>query len=183
MTTSTSEQPWRRGFWALIVTQFQGAFSDNALKTLVTFIGLSIGAVGRANTEPLVPLVGGAVLASVHSVLDGGRLSRRPLQQTHGHHRREGVRDRASCSSRWRASWRTYLLMALARVFLMGTHSAFFGPSKYGSCRNCLPEKRLSWGNGILELGTFLAIILGTAAGGLLFSRFKEPPGDCRRWC
>ena len=36
-----SNQTSLRGFWALIVTQFQGAFSDNALKTLVTFIGLA----------------------------------------------------------------------------------------------------------------------------------------------
>ena len=36
-----------------------------------------------------------------------------------------------------------------------------------------MPEKRLSWGNGILELGTFLAIVLGAAAGGILFSTFK----------
>ena len=35
-------QPPLRGFWSLIVTQFEGAFNDNALKTLVTFIGLSM---------------------------------------------------------------------------------------------------------------------------------------------
>ena len=33
-----AEQGWRRGFWSLIVTQFQGAFSDNALKFLIHFI-------------------------------------------------------------------------------------------------------------------------------------------------
>ena len=43
----------------------------------------------------------------------------------------------------------------------MGTHSAIFGPSKYGSLPELLPERKLSWGNGILELGTFMAIILG----------------------
>ena len=32
-----------RGFWALIITQFQGAFSDNALKQLALFIGISLG--------------------------------------------------------------------------------------------------------------------------------------------
>ena len=47
------------------------------------------------------------------------------------------------------------------RVFLMGVHSAFFGPSKYGLLPELLPEKKLSWGNGLLELGTFMAIILG----------------------
>jgi acyl-[acyl-carrier-protein]-phospholipid O-acyltransferase/long-chain-fatty-acid--[acyl-carrier-protein] ligase len=42
VTTNTPERPWQRGFWSLIVTQFQGAFSDNALKTVVTFFGLSL---------------------------------------------------------------------------------------------------------------------------------------------
>src|SRR6185436_21069953 len=39
----STEQPWRRGFWSLIVTQFQGAFSDNALKNLVILVVLSMG--------------------------------------------------------------------------------------------------------------------------------------------
>src|SRR6266478_2584650 len=34
---------WRRGFWSLIATQFQGAFSDNALKWLVSFLLLDMG--------------------------------------------------------------------------------------------------------------------------------------------
>src|SRR5438874_6304412 len=60
----------------------------------------------------------------------------------------------------------------LAGIFLMGTHSAFFGPSKYSSLPELLPEKKLSWGNGILELGTFVAIITGLMLGGKLFDSF-----------
>jgi MFS family permease len=56
----------------------------------------------------------------------------------------------------------------LVCVFLMGVHSAFFGPSKYGLLPELLPEKKLSWGNGLLELGTFTAIILGTVTAGLM---------------
>ena len=52
----------------------------------------------------------------------------------------------------------------LAGIFCMGTHSAFFGPSKYGLLPELLPEKKLSWGNGVLEFGTFTAIILGSSA-------------------
>ena len=68
-------------------------------------------------------------------------------------------------------SWNKYLL--LAGVFLMGTHSAIFGPSKYGSLPELLPEKKLSWGNGILELGTFMAIILGTVAAAAMSGQFR----------
>ena len=56
----------------------------------------------------------------------------------------------------------------------MGVHSAFFGPSKYGLLPELLPEKKLSWGNGLLELGTFMAIILGTVAAALDVQTFSR---------
>jgi MFS family permease len=58
-------------------------------------------------------------------------------------------------------------------VFLMGTHSAFYVPNKYG----CLPEifkpHALPRANGLVESTSFLAIILGTATGGVLSSEFR----------
>jgi len=50
----------------------------------------------------------------------------------------------------------------------MGAQSALFSPAKYGILPEILPHERLSAGNGALELWTFAAIILGTAAGGPL---------------
>src|SRR5260370_1915168 len=41
--SSEAGQDWRLGFWSLIATQFQGAFSDNALKWLVSFLLLGMG--------------------------------------------------------------------------------------------------------------------------------------------
>ena len=58
--------------------------------------------------------------------------------------------------------------LQLTVLFLMATQAALFGPSKYGLLPEILPQKMLSWGNGILELGTFLAIITGVAAVFLL---------------
>jgi hypothetical protein len=58
------------------------------------------------------------------------------------------------------------LLMAV--LFLMGTQSAFFGPVKYGILPQHLAAKELVAGNALVEMGTFLAILLGTLAGGLL---------------
>jgi acyl-[acyl-carrier-protein]-phospholipid O-acyltransferase/long-chain-fatty-acid--[acyl-carrier-protein] ligase len=68
------------------------------------------------------------------------------------------------------------LPLLLGGVFLMGVHSSFFGPSKYGLLPELLPEKRLSWGNGLIELGTFLAIILGTVAAANLSKHFARQP-------
>jgi acyl-[acyl-carrier-protein]-phospholipid O-acyltransferase/long-chain-fatty-acid--[acyl-carrier-protein] ligase len=64
--------------------------------------------------------------------------------------------------------------LMLASVFLMSTHSAFFGPSKYGLLPELLPEKKLSWGNGMFGFGTFAAIIAGTIFAGTLSDTFGK---------
>lgn len=56
----------------------------------------------------------------------------------------------------------------LSALFLMGTHSAFFAPAKYGLLPEALRQSELVGGNALLEMGTFLAIVLGTVAAGLL---------------
>jgi acyl-[acyl-carrier-protein]-phospholipid O-acyltransferase/long-chain-fatty-acid--[acyl-carrier-protein] ligase len=66
--------------------------------------------------------------------------------------------------------------MQMGAIFLMGCHSALFGPSKYGILPEVLPGERLSWGNGILELLTFFGIILGTLFGGLFADWFRNVP-------
>ena len=62
----------------------------------------------------------------------------------------------------------------LGAVFLMGLHSAFFSPAKYGILPEMLPDKDLSRGNGLLEMSTFMAIILGTSFGSAIFSLWKH---------
>ena len=66
--------------------------------------------------------------------------------------------------------------MEPAAVFLISTQAALFGPSKYGLLPELLPEKKLSWGNGVIELGTFLASITAMMAAGFLALLFSRPP-------
>jgi 1-acyl-sn-glycerol-3-phosphate acyltransferase len=56
----------------------------------------------------------------------------------------------------------------LGCVFLMGLHSTLFGPVKYAYLPQHLSERELTGGNGMVEMGTFVAILLGQVAGGLL---------------
>ena len=56
----------------------------------------------------------------------------------------------------------------LACVFLMGLHSTLFGPVKFAYLPQVLGERELTGGNGMVEMGTFVAILLGQLAGGLL---------------
>src|SRR5687768_11329722 len=53
-------------------------------------------------------------------------------------------------------------------VFLMGLHSTLFGPVKYAYLPQHLKDDELTGGNGLVEMGTFVAILLGTIAGGVL---------------
>ncbi len=58
--------------------------------------------------------------------------------------------------------------MLMAVLFLMGTQSAFFGPVKYGILPELLDEKELMGGNSVISAATFISILLGTIAGGVL---------------
>lgn len=59
-------------------------------------------------------------------------------------------------------------LVLLGLLFLMGSQSAFFGPVKYAILPQLLDDKELLAGNAWVEMGTFIAILAGTIAGGLL---------------
>jgi len=65
--------------------------------------------------------------------------------------------------------------MLMGILFLMGVQSAFFGPIKYGILPQHLHESELIGGNGLVELGTFMAILLGTILGTQLI--IKAPNG------
>jgi 1-acyl-sn-glycerol-3-phosphate acyltransferase len=58
--------------------------------------------------------------------------------------------------------------LLLFALFMMGVHSTFFAPAKYGLLPEVLSAEELVGGNALLETGTFLAILLGTLAAGLL---------------
>jgi MFS family permease len=63
--------------------------------------------------------------------------------------------------------------IVLSTVFLMGMHSAFFVPAKYGAMPEILTSRQLSRGNGVLESLSFLAVILGTVCGGVMSQQFR----------
>jgi acyl-[acyl-carrier-protein]-phospholipid O-acyltransferase/long-chain-fatty-acid--[acyl-carrier-protein] ligase len=166
----TTSQASLRGFWCLFVTQFQGAFSDNVLKNLVVFMILGLD-VPLAQQHKIGELVGALFsLPFILFSMAGGVLADRFSKRTI-----------SICVKIFEVFVMLFVLagfyfnqmpMLLASVFLMGTHSAFFGPSKYGLLPELLPEKKLSWGNGLLELGTFTAIIFGTVAAAFFAKHF-----------
>ena len=157
---------WRLCFWSLIATQFQGAFNDNGLKFLILY--LIVGTNLTPDQEETKVLLVGALFALPFILfsMTGGYLADRFSKRTVtiGTKLFEiGVMVFAI------AGFAVHSMpMSLAALFLASTQGALFGPSKYGLLPEILPEERLSWGNGVIELGTFLAAIVGTVAAGQL---------------
>ena len=166
---------WRRGFWSLIATQFQGAFNENGLKNLVIFLILAMP-LKSEEKDSKVLLVGALfsgpfILFSMTGGYLADRFSKRNV--TIG----TKVFEIAVMLLAILALAQENLHLAMAAVFLASTQAALFGPSKYGLLPEVLPESQLSWGNGILELGTFLAIIAGSLAGASLSDAFRGRQG------
>lgn len=157
-----SETGWRRSFWALIVTQFQSAFSLNAFQYLLMYMVLS-ATMMREHRDKLVSVIPlFLALPFVLFSMAGGFLADR-------HSKRKvtistKVVEIAAMAVAVLALAIRSLPLELAVLFVLATQAALFGPSKYGLLPEILPEKWLSWGNGILELGTFLGIIGGMVA-------------------
>src|SRR5246127_3756080 len=143
LDTHSSARPpnWQRGFWALIVTQFQNAFNDNAIKFLVIYIIVAMN-FPESQRDFLVLVVGALfALPFIFFSLTGGyfadRYSKRSV--TIGTKFFEiGVMIVALV-----ALAAGNLPLEAAAVFLISTQGALFGPSKYGLLPELLPEKNL----------------------------------------
>lgn len=167
MAASFAFFPSRR-FLPLFCTQFLGALNDNLLKTaflvLVSYAGLSFAGlppeqiVNLAAAVFILPFfLFSATAGRVAEKLDKARVAR--------------AVKLAEVAIMVLAAWGFYtqhvsaLLLAL---FLMGTHSTFFGPVKYAVLPQYLKGGELIGGNGLIEMGTFVAIMVGQIGGALL---------------
>jgi acyl-[acyl-carrier-protein]-phospholipid O-acyltransferase/long-chain-fatty-acid--[acyl-carrier-protein] ligase len=164
-------ESWRLGFWSLIVTQFQGAFNDNGLKFLVIY--LIIGRNFPIDIRDRLVLLVGTLFALPFIIfaMAGGYLA--------DHYSKRSVTIGTKVFEigvmlfAFYAFARGNLYLEATAVFLISTQGALFAPSKYGLLPELLPQERLSWGNGVIELGTFIAAITATMASGFLAGAFR----------
>jgi acyl-[acyl-carrier-protein]-phospholipid O-acyltransferase/long-chain-fatty-acid--[acyl-carrier-protein] ligase len=174
-----------KGFWALVVTQFQGAFNDNVHQYLIVFFLLHIYATQPQagilhmpfGLDPLEPgqwvqNVATLVLACPFILFPGffGTLADRYSKQ------RVAVATKyieiVIMAIAGVAFWTQNALFIFFIFFLMATQSTMFGPTKYGLLPEILPETKLSWANGIMQMGTIVAVIAGTLVGGQVLDFF-----------
>jgi 1-acyl-sn-glycerol-3-phosphate acyltransferase len=71
----------------------------------------------------------------------------------------------------------------LGCTFLMGLHSTIFGPVKYAFLPQALNERELTGGNAMVEMGTFVAILVGNLVGGLLVGMPSSGPAIAATGC
>jgi MFS family permease len=173
-TSSTLPAPGglkSRTFLGLLVAQFFAAFNDQAIHAAGMFFAINTQTLSEENAITLMPILFYApwvIFVTIAGYL-ADRYSKRnsligwkiaevgiTLIALLGFYL--GRNGDPSLGS-----W-----LVLACVFLMGTHSAFFVPAKYGVMPEILHPSELSKGNGILESLSFLAVILGTVSGGVL---------------
>ena len=171
-------------FWGLAVTQFLGAFNDNLYKQLVLLLAVPVGAAALMNGEAQkgADLQGWALfLFSIPFVLWSGfagylsdRYSKQPIIWM-CKVAEIGIALLALVAFLC-YDW-SHMIGTWTVLFLMGTHSAFFGPGKYGILPELFRAKDLATANGIILMSTFLAIIFGTVAAGALFDNLVGENG------
>jgi acyl-[acyl-carrier-protein]-phospholipid O-acyltransferase/long-chain-fatty-acid--[acyl-carrier-protein] ligase len=173
--SNTPPKNWERGFWSLIVTQFQNAFNDNAIKFLVIYIIVAMN-FSKDTRENLILVVGALfALPFIFFSMVGGNLADRYSKRSVviGTKFMEiGVMAVAIAGLAMHN-----LVIECAAVFLISSQSALFGPSKYGLLPELVPERKLSWANGIIELGTFIGSISAVMAAGFLAERYRNREG------
>jgi len=162
----TKDKKFAPLFW----TQFFGALNDNFLKNamvmLITFRSAQLFGFGA---QDLVALAGGVFILPffLFSSLAGQLADK--FDKTKFIRAIKAV-EIGIMAIAGLGFWTENFGLLMGVLFLMGIHSAFFGPLKYGIIPELVPEDKLVAGNAFVEMGTFLAILIGTIAGGMAAS-------------
>lgn len=161
----------QRRFAPYFFTQLLGAFNDNVYKNaLVALIAFSASRSETVNDGLLINLAAGLfILPFFLFSAFCGQLADKVEKSVLI--RRVKLAEIGIMMCGIVAFHLQSLPMLIGVLFLMGTQSAFFGPVKYGILPQHLRESELTGGNGMVELGTFLSILLGTIAGTQLIAR------------
>src|SRR3984957_10990215 len=156
-----------KSFWALFGTQFLGAFNDNFFRSsLITLITYHLAVYSETAKSLFISAAFGLFMlpAFVFSPFAGQLADRYDKSKIIQWIKAAEVLI-VSLSAYGFIHQDPYFL--LAALFCMGVHSAFFGPVKYSILADILPQEKILRGNGYIEAGTFLAIMIGTLCGAL----------------
>ena len=158
------------GFQSFLWTQFLGAFNDNVFKIVLSMIAVNLATDGSGGGY--VSMVG-AVFIFPFFIFSGyagyaaDAFNKRTVLII------TKAFEIIAVTVGFFAFWSGRIELMLATLFLMAVHSTFFSPAKYGIVPEMLPDSELSRANGLLEMSTFFAIIIGTSTGTIMYSVLK----------
>ncbi len=159
----------QRRFAPFFWTQFLGAANDNVFKFAFTVL-----VTYRMQVDWLPPSLAGLVIAAVF-ILPFLLFSATAGQLADAHDKARIARGVKSLEIVIMALVALGLALPspallLGCIFLLGLHSTVFGPVKYAYLPHHLAPSELVGGNGMVEMGTFVAILLGNLLGGVLIA-------------
>ena len=157
----------QRRFAPFFWTQFSGAANDNLFKfafTVMVTYQLQVGWMPAA----MAGLVIGAlfILPFLLFSATSGQLTDK-IDKTRMIRFVKNLEIAIMLLAAW-GFWHENVTVLLTCTFLMGLHSTLFGPVKFAYLPQVLNERELTGGNGMVEMGTFVAILLGNVAGGVI---------------
>ncbi len=158
-------------FW----TQFLGAANDNIYKNaLVIFVAFHAASATAMDANTLVNLAAGIFIAPfVLLSATSGQLADKFEKSRYI--RLIKLFEIAIMALGSAGFWMQSLPLLFVALALMGVHSTLFGPVKYAILPQTLKPDELIGGNGLVEMGTFVAILIGTIMGGIVVA--VEPGG------
>ncbi|NNM76732.1 MFS transporter [Sphingomonas sp. ID1715] len=160
----------RRRFLPIFTTQFLGAFNDNLFKTAMVLF-----ATYRVYSDPKVEMQFNA-LATGLFILPFFLLSALSGQLADTRDKARIIRIVKTAEIFIMAAGAVGLLLPsiplmLGAVLAMGVHSTFFGPIKYAILPQHLGPDEVLGGTGLVEAGTYIAILAGTITAGFITHR------------
>ncbi|MCW5623628.1 MAG: MFS transporter [Burkholderiales bacterium] len=159
----------QRRFAPFFWTQFFGAGNDNLFKLAFTML-----VTYQVEVDWLPPAQAGLVIGALF-ILPFLLFSATSGQLADKHDKARLMRwvksfELAVMALACLGFYTSHIPLLLVCVFLMGLHSTLFGPVKYAYMPQHLTPHELTGGNGMVETGTFIAILVGSLAGGLLIT-------------
>ena len=155
-------------FAPLFVVQFLGAFNDNVFRfALIILISFSLEESVGTDPGTLVVLSGGIFIVPffLFSALAGQIADKYEKSRIIKNVKFAEIFIMLFAAM---AFWIGNLALLFVVLFLMGSQSAFFGPLKYAILPQHLEQRELTGGNGLIQMGTYTAILLGGIVGGML---------------
>src|ERR1700704_4221891 len=159
-------------FW----TQFLGAGNDNVYKNaLVIFVAFQAAALTSISSNDLVNIAAAVFIAPfmIFSATAGQLADKYEKSRLI---RLVKLFEIAIMVVGAIGFYRRDLVLLFLALGLMGVHSTIFGPVKYAILPQTLKSDELIGGNGLIEMGTFVAILLGEIVGGLVIAIKPDGP-------